>query len=155
MISRSAAIVFVAFQMLSGCSILDGADTDALDAAKFDQVYAAAESDYTAGNLNEAEKKFNKALSLNPTNSQVLYRLGTISFRKEDMSTAARYFEESVKYDPRSPKAHFNLATIRLMQAENHFKYYIATADPKTDIEGLSRLIGAIEEYASDKTTNK
>ena len=108
-----------------------------------------AEQLYSDGNFDAAEKLFLEIEKVGFSNPQVLYRLGNIYYRKGDVGKAAGYFESVIKIDPRNPKAHFNLATIRLMQAEDHFKYYIATVDPKTEIDRLSTLIGAIEEYAS------
>lgn len=133
---------------LAACSTLSG-DSAAQKAMEFDSKFKAGEQAYTAGNFDVAERLFLEAIELNPVNAPCFYRLGTISYRKGDTQKAAGYFESVVKIDPRHSKAHFNLATIRLMQAESHFKYYIATVDPKADIEKLSILIGAIEEYAS------
>lgn len=126
-----------------------GSDSMVQKSIEFDAKFKAAEEAYTAGNLDIAAKLYSEASELNPLSAPCFYRLGTISYRKGDTQKAAGYFESVVKIDPRHSKAHFNLATIRLMQAENHYKYYIATADPKADIERLSTLIGAIEEYAS------
>lgn len=145
-----ACLFFLA--LLSGCSVLGGnGASDEVDYAHLDKTIIAAEQAYSAGNFDEAERLFKEASSLNPASSQATYRLGTIAYRRNELANAAEYFEKTIKIDPRLSKAHFNLATIRLMQAQSHFKYYIATVDPKTDIERLSGLIGAIEEYASSE----
>ncbi len=147
---RFRAVFFSTMVLLSGCSVLGGkASSDDLDYVRFDQIINSAEQAYSAGNFDEAERLFREANALNPKSSQVTYRLGTIAYRRNELASAAVHFENTIKIDPRSSKAHFNLATIRLMQAQSHFKYYVATVDPKTDIDRLSGLIGAIEEYAS------
>ncbi len=137
--------------LLAGCSLVGQRHSNDADAVLFENKMNAAEQSYSSGNFESAEKLFEEANKLNPNNVQVIYRLGTISYRKGDTAKAAKYFDDVIKIDPRNSKAHFNLATIRLMQAESHFKYYIATVDPKADIERLSELIGAIEEYASSE----
>lgn len=135
-----------ALVLLSGCVSMGGkVNSPDVQAEKI----KVAEQLYTDGNFNAAEKLFIEIEKEGFSNSQVLYRLGNICYRKGEVGKAAGYFESVIKIDPRNPKAHFNLATIRLMQAEDHFKYYIATVDPKTEIDRLSTLIGAIEEYAS------
>lgn len=132
--------------LLSGCVSLVGKE-NAAD-VQADKI-KVAEQLYSDGNFDAAEKLFIEIDGDGSSNAQVLYRLGNIYYRKGDVGKAASYFESVIKIDPRNPKAHFNLATIRLMQAEEHFKYYVATVDPKTEIDRLSTLIGAIEEYAS------
>lgn len=142
------AVCFCLFFVVSGCSTLMG-NSKVQDAVEFDNKFKAGEEAYSTGNFEAAEKLFQEAIALNPSDASCFYRLGTISYRKGNTEKAADYFESVIKLDPRHSKAQFNLATIRLMQAESHFKYYIATADPKADIQRLSTLIGAIEEYAS------
>jgi tetratricopeptide (TPR) repeat protein len=134
---------------LFGCAIL-GSDSKLKQVVEFENKVKAAEQAYAEGNLPLAESLFLETSKLNPQDSTSLYRLGTISYRTGDTKKAAGYFEKVVELDPRNSKAQFNLATIRLLQAETHFKYYIATADPKANIDNLSKLIGSIEEYASE-----
>ena len=134
--------------ILSGCSVLDSSRVNASEKSA-ETLLLEAEELYAKGRFDEAEQLFLKASSLNPSDAQILYRLGTISFRKGKQDLAADYFVKTIEINPRNSKAHFNLATIRLMQAESHFKYFIATTDPKADIHSLSSLLGAIEEYAS------
>lgn len=109
---------------------------------------------YAEGRIEEAEALFLKAYEISNDEPQLNYRLGNIAFRKGHHDRAAEYFIQVVEKNPRNAKAHFNLATIRLMQAESHFKYYIATTDPKMNIESLSTLIGAIEQYAASTKGN-
>lgn len=132
--------------LLSGCVSLGSRENNADVQAEKIKV---AEQSYSDGNFDAAEKLFKEIERDGFGNAPVLYRLGNLYYRKGDVGKAAAYFESVIKIDPRNPKAHFNLATIRLMQAEEHFKYYVATVDPKTEIDRLSTLIGAIEEYAS------
>lgn len=143
---RSAVSVVLLF-FLSGCALL-GSESNLKQTVDFENKLRAAEEAYASGDFSLAQKLFLETSKINPQDASSFYRLGTIAYRDGDTKKAANYFETAVELDPRNSKAQFNLATIRLMQAENHFKYYIATADPKVDIESLSTLIGAIEEYA-------
>lgn len=139
---------------LSACTVLGNSKNDA-SSALYEQQEKAAEQAYTDGNYEFAEKLFKEVLVLNPKSLIAIYRLGTLAYRKGEFEKAAAFFESVIEVNPRNSKAHFNLATIRLMQAENHFKYYVATADPKADIDKVSGLIGAIEEFASSEKKQK
>lgn len=134
---------------ISACSLSPESSDSAV--VSVDADVQQAEKIYADGNLELAEGMMNAVLKKDPEHPQALYRLGTISFKKGDVERAAVLFEKSLKSDPRNAKAQFNLATIRLQQAEEHFKFYVATADPKTDISRISTLLGAIEEYAVEQ----
>jgi len=109
--------------------------------------YDSAESLYKAGKLGEAEAEFLKMLALKPGEPNACYRLGTIAFKLADYEKSAAYFEEAIRANPKHFKAHFNLASIRLMQSENHFKYYAALVDPDTDIRKVSQLVADIDKF--------
>jgi len=49
--------------------------------------------------------------------------------------------------NPKNGKAQYNLASIRLMQADNHFKYYAAMVDKDTDLSKVSDLMAAIDKF--------
>lgn len=151
-VHTSRLILSILCFAIAGCSML-GVSKGAPDAsASFQEEINEAERFYAEGNFVEAKKLLNKINTESELkDANVLYRLGTIAFKESDINLAAEYFESAIKQNPRSPKAHFNLATIRLMQAEEHFKYYVATVDPKADINDISMLIGAIENYASSR----
>lgn len=147
---RALLIVCLASIVASGCAVFDR--NGMKESISQPELLADAERLYGTGNVEEAERLLIKAKEINPNDAQIVYRLGTIAFKKGDQDLAASYFVKAIEINPRNSKAHFNLATIRLMQAESHFKYYIATTDPKADIERLSDLMGAIEQYASSVT---
>lgn len=109
--------------------------------------YDMGESLYKAGKLGAAEAEFQKILALVPKEPNACYRLGTIAFKQADFEKSAAYFEEVIRANPKNFKAHFNLASIRLMQSENHFKYYAALVDPDTDIQKVSQLVADIDKF--------
>lgn len=150
---------------LSACSLLGPATLDQELAArsanaqdqeevykKLKALFDSGERFYGEGNLDEAEARFNAMLELKPEDDSALFRLGNIAFRRGKFAEAAGYFERAVKSNPRHQKAHYNLASIRLMQAENHFKYYAALAGKDTDLVKVTELLGSIDRFAnSDK----
>ena len=107
---------------------------------------------YKAGKLDEARTEFLAMLSLKEGEPNANYRLGTIAFKLGEFEESALYFDSVIQADPKNYKAHYNLAAIRLMQAENHFKYYAALVDPDTDLEKVSKLMADIDSFNSKQT---
>lgn len=151
--------VLVGALLLSACSWLGPATLDQELAAadrrgqeetyrKLRQLYDEGERLYGEGKLDEAEVRFNAMLELKPEDDSALFRLGNIAFRRGLFTDAAGFFERAVKSNPRHQKAHYNLASIRLMQAENHFKYYAALAGKDTDLARVTELLGGIDRFA-------
>lgn len=132
----------------TGCASLAESDLGEGEYKKLDVLYKQAEAYYAAGQMVEADSSLKEMLKLDPTENRALYRMGTVKFRLKQLDDAASYFSRVIEKDPRHSRAHYNLATIRLIQAENHFKYFTATTDPQSDVEAISKLMGAIEEFA-------
>ena len=116
-------------------------------ASKLKKHYEIGEQLYTQGKLELAEVEFKAMLEIKPEEPNALYRMGTLSFKKGMFDSAAEYFERTIKANPRNGKAHYNLASVRLMQAENHFKYYAALAGKKQDLSNVSILLGDIDKF--------
>lgn len=144
--------------LVSGCASLDyNSLEDELShrqdreksAQRLKQHFEAGERHYQEGRLELAEIEFKAMLELKPGEENALYRLGTLSFKQGKYEASAGYFESAIKSNPRNGKAHYNLASIRLMQAENHFKYYAALAGKEQDLGNLSALLGDIDEFNS------
>lgn len=122
---------------------------------KLRQLFNEGEQLYGEGKYDEAESRFKAMLELKREDDSALYRLGTIEFRRGRYTESADYFERTVKSNPRHSKAHYNLASLRLMQAENHFKYYTALAGKDADLAKVTELLGSIDRFANaDKQTN-
>ncbi|MEZ5504792.1 MAG: tetratricopeptide repeat protein [Gammaproteobacteria bacterium] len=143
--------------LLASCSVLgpptldQAVATKALDAenlAQLKKYFAEGERLYAEGSIDEAEKQFSAMLILKPEDDSALYRLGTIAFRRGEYAASADFFERTVKSNPRNQKAHYNLASLRLMQAENHFKYYAALSGKDTDLAKVTELLGSIDRFA-------
>ncbi|MGC1509183.1 tetratricopeptide repeat protein [Ketobacter sp.] len=114
---------------------------------KLRQHYEASENFYKAGDYVKAESECLAMLELKPEEEVVLYRLGTIMFKLGRYDESAAYFERAIRVNPKNGKAQYNLASIRLMQADNHFKYYAAMVDKDTDLSKVSDLMAAIDKF--------
>lgn len=112
--------------------------------------YQHGEELYQDGKLEMAEVEFQAMLVLKPEEENALYRLGTICFKQGKYDASADYFERVIKSDPRHGKAHYNLASIRLMQAQDHYKYFAALAGKDQDLSRVSDLLGDIDKFNSD-----
>ncbi|AUM11273.1 tetratricopeptide repeat protein [Ketobacter alkanivorans] len=149
-------LIAVALVLIAGCASnasklgdmqANGQTAQEKIRAQLSTHYDLGESLYKAGKLGEAEAEFLKMLALTPGEPNACYRLGTIAFKLADYEKSAAYFEDTIRANPKHFKAHFNLASIRLMQSENHFKYYAALVDPDTDIQKVSQLVADIDKF--------
>lgn len=116
------------------------------------QHFQRGEEFYQDGKLEMAEKEFLAMLELKAEEENALYRLGTICFKQAKFEASADYFERVIKSDPRHGKAHYNLASIRLMQAQDHYKYFAALAGKDQDLSKVSALLGDIDKFNTDGT---
>ena len=153
--------------MLSGCSVF-GENTLEEVVAKngtqlsetretFEKLKKHAdlgESYYSQGDMDLAEAEFKAILDLKKEDEYALYRLGTIAFKKRNFDQSADYFVRVINQNPRNEKAQYNLASIRLMQAENHFKYYAALVGRETDIRKVEILLGDIDQFTRRDTAS-
>ena len=62
---------------------------------------------------------------------------------------AINRYSKAIELNPNLSKAHYNLATAYLTQAEQHFHYFSATANDETQHVKLYELMGAIEKFSS------
>lgn len=109
--------------------------------------YEIGEGYYQTGKLDLARAEYLAMLDLKPEEENALYRLGTVAFKQRDFDLSANYFSRAIDSNPKNKKAHYNLANIRLMQAENHFKYYTALVDKDADLRRVSKLMADIDAF--------
>ena len=153
------AVFAVAIVLGSGCSTRPSLDEeysriqkDSTETRKLIEKlkvhYDRGEKLYADGQLDAAEVEYEVMLELKSEQEHALYRLGTIAFKRGEFERSASFFERTIASNHRHARAHYNLASIRLMQAENHFKYYTALADRSANIDNVSALLGHIDEFA-------
>ncbi|MDX1693498.1 MAG: tetratricopeptide repeat protein [Ketobacteraceae bacterium] len=160
------ALLGIAFLVLSsGCAMIQERQEEErlLQDVKRDrlksELYDAGEDFYRQGKLEEAQTEFRKMVEHFPDSIIAHYRLGNIAFRLRNLDNAAYHFEKVVELKPRHSKAHYNLALIRLLQSEEHLKFYTATVNPEADVSAISDFLGDINDFSqalnrkpSDKT---
>jgi len=154
---RSLAVSYaLAFALLfAGCATQGvGSSSAGKEKSEQEQIraqlkshYDKGESFYKLGEMDAAKAEFLAMLKIKPGEPNANYRLGTIAFRQGQYVESAAFFESVINEDPKNYKAHYNLASIRLMQAENHFKYYAALVDPEADLKKVSELMAGIDRF--------
>lgn len=145
---RTIALLFVTMTLF-GCETLKlGSNEELARELKVEQLLIKGEKLYRSGDLFNAKEAFKQVLELSPKEEQALYRLGNISFLEKDLVKSANYFVASISVNPKNSKAHYNLGTIYLMRAEEHMKFFAATAPEGADISRVSQLLADLAEFA-------
>lgn len=137
------AYCFSTLVLFCGCSTI-GSDASKENNAELE----AAEKIYQSGNIEEAKKAYENIVNKDNKAVQANYRLGNIAFKQSRYEDAEKYFTQAVNVAPRFEKAHYNLAVTHLILAENHFKYFVATASENTDIEKVGKIIADIDRFS-------
>ncbi|OUS31245.1 hypothetical protein A9Q99_04405 [Gammaproteobacteria bacterium 45_16_T64] len=154
---RSIGIVALVMST-QGCSVLSGlkekADPDIARLERIDMLVQRAETAYRAKQFKKSADIWKQVTMLDPVHVKALYRLGNTQFRLGNMKVARGYYEKTVEASPRHAKAHYNLAVISLVIAEQHLQFYAATTDPGADLESVTAILGEIDKFkdAQNKT---
>lgn len=74
------------------------------------------EAHFHSGQIEDAQKAFDKALELDPGNVSALNNLGVLSWQKGDVDAATERFERVLKIDPCNEDATHNLQEIQAVQ---------------------------------------
>ena len=138
--------------LISGCQTAPQGFKRSGEVPKFvqlEQVLNEAESAYRLGKYDKAEELFSKAIEIQPNSEQANYRLGSLNFKKKNLKKSAQYFSKVVLVNPKNAKAHYNLGTIHLMFAEEHMRFFAATAPRDFDISKVSTLLGDLNKFSS------
>lgn len=95
---------------------LNIADADLPAKARKEAKHAV--SDLKSGKLKDAKKKLETADKLAPSNSDLNYLLGYLSFQEKDLTRAQSYLESAAKLNPRHVAALTLLGRVELMQQD-------------------------------------
>lgn len=124
-----------------------------LDIEKSARSYAFLGLSYrNLGRFDEAKALFRKGLALDPHNSTCLFNLGFISERQGDAAAAERYFQDTIKVNPRYSDALLELANLRaaakrLPEAEELLRRYVKVAtDPANGYYKLAMIERSLHE---------
>lgn len=110
--------------------------------ARLGYVYPAS----TLGNWEQVKTQYNEILKIDPQNSLVNYRLGSIYYGNEDYTTAIKYFEKVVNlypfdYDGLLMYAWTNLKLGKFREAEVLFnKVLMYQPNDASALEGLGEI---------------
>ena len=142
---RITVIVLLAiFGLLSACATPSNQASSTLDR----QQLAAAEQAYQAADYVSAQAKFEALLKHSPQSYDALFRLGNIALRQTRLADARDYYRRTLAHQPKASKAHYNLALVNLLDAEQHFHFHTATAQDNAEQQAqLFSLISAIRQF--------
>ena len=71
-----------------------------------------------AGRRDDAQRVFERVLTINPDSSVPLENLGLLALERGDVATARRQFELAIRADPRSSRAHADLGVAALRSGD-------------------------------------
>jgi tetratricopeptide (TPR) repeat protein len=114
-----------------------------LDPRKDEALTNLATVYYQNGQLDDAQKRIEQALAINPTDATSHYVLGTIFLQRspgtagETTDKAAKEFEAAIKSDPNFSAAYTGLATVYLFRAD--FKNALVNAKKGVDLRGAQQ----------------
>jgi tetratricopeptide (TPR) repeat protein len=107
------------------------------------QLHQQAKKLFEQGNLQESQTAFRKLVESGDLEAEGFYGLGLISFRMQDLSTAAKHFQSCAKLDPRNANAFYYLGEISRLQGspnDAHSQYRRALEIMPTHSGALQKL---------------
>lgn len=108
-----------------------------------------ADQAYTARNWPEAFNLYKKVYDAGTKSNKVLLRLANTSVFANNLENAQLYYIQLLKVDPSNTKAQYNLATVYLTKAEEHFQFYIATLNESATDPKLLELLLEIDKFSN------
>ncbi len=149
---KATLIVFVIACWLSACATPSNTTLLKPDA----QQLAAAEQAYQAADYASAQEQFEAVLKQSPQSVKALFRLGNIALRQTRLADARDYYRRTLARQPDASKAHYNLALVNLLAAEQHFHFHTATAQDNAEQQArLFSLISAIRQFLDNDDQGK
>lgn len=82
-------------------------------------MYNLANTHYVLENHDAASEFFEKAIKLEPTNTEWHNYIGGVYFGKNDYISARRHFEDSLKLNPDNIDTNYRLAQLNHAEANN------------------------------------
>ncbi len=78
----------------------------------------ASQLDEEPLSMDEAERLYKEAITLDPWLAIAYTNLGNIRFRRQDGSTAEQLYKKALEIDPRQPEAQYNLGYVMLERGD-------------------------------------
>ena len=125
---------------LGGCASQRGADQQQLRLAR------AADASYRAADYAVARQRYAALLRSNPAYIPAALRLGALAYREGNLAEAERQFRGVLEQDPKSAPAKYNLAIVRVAQANRLLNEYLLLAPAAPNREYIGRLLATLED---------
>lgn len=68
---------------------------------------------YQAGDYQQAERAYQKALTLNPTNPKLFQDLGDVLHIQGKVRASLKYYDKAISLDPENALAYFNRGVVK------------------------------------------
>lgn len=114
--------------------------------------------DGTAETLLEAQRQFNKVLSIDKTNASALAYLGLIAIEQDDTATARAYFMQALAFDSTCAEAHIGVGRLYCGQLQwdaGIEKFREAIRWAPTNIFARRELVGVLLHAGEDGINEK
>jgi tetratricopeptide (TPR) repeat protein len=109
-----------------------------------------AEAAYTKGDWRVAAAEYKKLTEVYPRNSQMWFSLGTSYALLGSLDESAKALEIAASIDPRDARAAYNLALVRLNQAEAALKNAEANVPPNSPLrQEITKILSGIKSTFS------
>lgn len=127
-------IFWFATQVLLVCGLFYCPTTTvyAADPQVIEQLIEEGASLLRKDSFDDALKKFNRVLLIDPNNGEVHFRLGQLYFQKRDVEKGLSYLEKSTKLEPKNVRFSLNLALVferqgKMSEAITEYRRLIST----------------------------
>jgi Flp pilus assembly protein TadD len=112
----------------------------------------SAEAAYKKGDWRVAAVEYKKLTEVYPRNSQMWFSLGTSYALLGSLDESATALETAVSLDPRDARAAYNLALVRLNQAEAALKSAEANIPPTSPLrQEIAKILSGIRSAFSSQ----
>ena len=126
-----------------------------LSQEQLNSLLQSADQAYQTQQWNLAGKLYQDAIAANNTDIHSLFRLGNIAILNRDLDAAQDYYARVLQINPNNSKAQYNLATVHLTKAEEHFQFYTATLNDEAVEPKLLSLMREIDRFSNLQPVEK
>lgn len=146
----SIVVLALVMTMVGGCSTSGKKNRDEGSAR---EAFGKAEAAYKDQRLGEAKELYLETLEKAPNQYDAMYRLGNIAFRDKDFREARDRYQSVLALNRNHAKAHYNLAIVHLILAEQHFRFFLTTKkEGQGNTSAVIKVMGDIDNFSRGGT---